>query len=103
MKIVDKLKLQVNLNKEHIKPYFIYDGENYFVLLDAEHVIKLIKNAFGEMKQFVDVDGNIIDFNFLVKLNELQEKEGLHLGNKMRQTHIKFFKQKMRVKFATQK
>lgn len=35
-------------------------------------------------------------------LIKLQEKEGLHLANKIRRTYIIFFKQKMKVKLATQ-
>lgn len=37
-----------------------------------------------------------------MKLHNLQEKEGLHLGNKLRTRHIEYHKPKMKVKFAAQ-
>lgn len=48
------------------------------------------------------ISNEIIDFHFLALLNDLQENEGLHLANKLRSRHISFFKQKMKVKLATQ-
>lgn len=65
-------------------------------------MIKLVRNCFGEKKTFIDIDDNVIDFQFVEKLNNLQESEGLHLGTKLRKTHINFCKQKMKVKLATQ-
>lgn len=53
-------------------------------------------------KTLLDGDGNIIDFNFIQQLFILQETEGCHLANKLRKNHIFFFKQKMKVKLATQ-
>ena len=50
----------------------------------------------------IDINGGIIDFGFVEALNMLQEKEGLHLGTKLRKQHINFFKQKMKVRLATQ-
>ena len=42
-----------------------------------------------------------MDWKYVVELNKLQENEGLHLANKLRTSHIQFFKQKMKVKLAT--
>lgn len=61
------------------------------VLLDAAHMVKLIRNAFGERKLFKDMDDNLIDFNYIYQLFILQEQEGCHLANKLRKKHIFFF------------
>jgi len=37
------------------------------VFFDPAHMIKPIRNAFGEKKVFVDNDNQIIDFNFVQK------------------------------------
>uniref|UniRef100_A0A2S2NNN9 THAP domain-containing protein 9 n=2 Tax=Schizaphis graminum TaxID=13262 RepID=A0A2S2NNN9_SCHGA len=72
------------------------------IILDAAHMLKLIRNAFGEKKKFLDFENKIVDFDYIEKLFILQEKEGCHLGNKLRKQHIFFFKQKMKVKLAAQ-
>lgn len=76
--------------------------KDIFIFPDPPHIIKILRNAFAEKEIFLDNNNEEINFNFLRKLNELQEKEGLHLCNKINKHHINFFKQKMKVKLATQ-
>lgn len=94
--------LGCNMDPMILKTHFIYNNVKYFVLPDPAHMIKCIRNCFADKKQLVDVNGNIIDYAYVVALNELQEQEGMHLGNRLRKQHIAFFKQKMKVKLATQ-
>lgn len=94
--------LNCRFNKTNVKVDFVHDNNRYFLLPDPVHMLKLIRNCFGEKRRFIDVNGGCIDFDFLIKLNNLQLKEGLHLGTKLRNQHINFFKQKMKVKLATQ-
>lgn len=65
-------------------------------------MIKLIRNAFGEKNIFLDCDKNEIKFEYVQHLCYLQKKEGCHLANKLRKQYILYFKQKMKVKLATQ-
>ncbi|CAL1294903.1 unnamed protein product [Larinioides sclopetarius] len=44
----------------------------------------------------------MINWKYVEALHNLQESEGLHLGNKLRGGHLKFTKQKMKVKLAAQ-
>lgn len=99
--------LGCNFNLNSFKSTFITnysDNEigEVAVFLDPAHMIKLIRNAFGEKKQFLDGYNKVIDFDFVLKLFLLQEREGSHLANKLSKQHIFFFKQKMKVKLATQ-
>ena len=71
-------------------------------LFDLAHMIKLVRYAFGEKKVFRDSTNNEIKFEYVRQLCYLQEKEGCHLANKLRKQHILYFKQKMKVKLATQ-
>lgn len=76
--------------------------DDIVVFLDPAHMVKLVRNAFGDKDTFLDSDNNLIHFNLVKRLFILQEKEGCHLANKLRKNHIFFFKQKMKVKLASQ-
>jgi len=79
-----------------------YDDSKIVAIFDPAHMIKLVRNAFGEKKIFLDYENNEINFEYVQRLCYLQEQEGCHLANKLRKNHILFFKQKMKVKLATQ-
>lgn len=78
-----------------------YDDSKIVAIFDPAHMIKLVQ-AFGEKKIFLDYENNEINFEYVQRLCYLQEQEGCHLANKLRKNHILFFKQKMKVKLATQ-
>lgn len=69
---------------------------------DPCHMLKLVRNSFAEISPLMDSEGRTIDWKYIVELQNLQENEGLHLGNKMRKAHVYFQKQKMKVRLATQ-
>jgi len=98
--------LGCNYNVDNLITTYIFQKNNIDIpveiILDLAHMIKLVRNAFAEKQQFLDYDDNIIDFNFIKELFLLQEKECCHLANKIRKQHIFFFKNKMKVKLATQ-
>lgn len=89
----------INIKTCHTKLNFL--GET-FALPDPSHMVKFVRNCFGERKITIDGNGGVINFRYLEMLVILQEEEGLHLANKIRRMHINFFKQKMKVKLATQ-
>lgn len=72
------------------------------VFLDPSHMLKLVRNTFGEKKCLVSKDNYFINWKYIMHLNELQEIEGLRLGNRLRQSHINFSKNKMKVSLAAQ-
>lgn len=72
------------------------------VFLDPYHMLKLVRNALGDMKAFTDSAGNTVMWRYIERLHQLQENEGLHLGNKLRASHIAWVKKKMNVKLAAQ-
>lgn len=73
-----------------------------YVFFDACHMLKLVRNAFESIGVFKDCRGRTIEWSHLQNLNKLQEKEHLHLANKIRHSHIFFLNQKMKVKLASQ-
>ena len=65
-------------------------------------MLKLARNTLGDMKVLADKDGELIRWDQIVALNELQQKQGLHLANKLRMAHIQYHKQKIKVSMAAQ-
>lgn len=96
--------LGCNLNFKSLKTDFnIYDLNQPIVILpDPAHMIKLVRNTFGEKQFILNSKNELINFNFIKELLILQENEGFHLANKIRKDHVFFFRQKMKVKLATQ-
>lgn len=72
------------------------------VFLDACHMVKLIRNHFEDKKTFLDTNKEEVDWEYIDKLNDLQEKSGIHLANKLTRKHLKFRNSIMKVKLATQ-
>lgn len=78
-------------------------GLKVFVFLDPCHMIKLIRNIFGDLKTIVDgLSTGYIKWKYITELYDLHKHELLHLANKLRSAHIHFRKQKMKVRLATQ-
>lgn len=77
-------------------------NDKVVAFLDPCHMLKLVRNTFGDTKILVDVNNQIIQWSDIVALHDLQESEGMHLGNKLRNVHINYVKQKMKVRLAAQ-
>lgn len=73
-----------------------------YIFLDPCHMLKLLRNALEANKVFIDDLNREVKWDHLKILNTLQEKEKLHLGNKLRRNHIFFKNQKMKVRLASQ-
>ena len=72
------------------------------VMMDVCHMIKLVRNCLGDMGLLVDSTGQPIQWAHIAALHQLQESEGLRLGNKLKSSHIEWRKQKMKVNLAAQ-
>ena len=76
-------------------------GKEIFLMFDACHMLKLVRNmlhAYGCLKS---PDGTV-SWKYITMLNELQEKDGLRLANRLTGHHISFENCKMRVSTAAQ-
>ena len=73
------------------EPYFKHPTKDHkvYTTLDAVHMLKLARNAFGSLKRFKSDEGEI-DFSFVEKLNKLQESMGVRLANKLSNRHMKW-------------
>lgn len=98
-------ELGVSLNPDDLNTSFpnpSLPSENIYVFLDVCHMIKLLRNGFSHFGQLLNHAGQKIEWKYLEELQKLQEKEGLHLGNKLRSTHMQWKSQKMKVNLAAQ-
>lgn len=53
-------------------------------------MLKLFRNLLGETEIIYDGSNNVIRFDYLKTLNNLQKNDGMHLPNKLRDKHINF-------------
>lgn len=92
------------LDPEHLKTSFKHPVTNahIFIFLDPVHMLKLVRNAFEYYKILKDSKGRTIEWDYLKKLQELQEREQFNLANKLRIAHIQFKQNVMKVKLAAQ-
>ena len=77
-------------------------ASDVFFIPDACHMLKLARNALADMKVFIDGQGRRIEWNHIVRLNEIQSLEGLKFANKMSNQHVEFQRHKMNVRIAAQ-
>jgi hypothetical protein len=71
------------------------------VLIDACHVLKIVRNMLEAYRTISSPSGNI-SWAYFSKLNAVQNRAGLHLANKLSDRHINFKKQIMKVSLAAQ-
>ena len=58
------------------------------ILLDACHMLKLIRNYLAFGTEFQDEHGGVISWKYVDELHKLQSQEGLRLGNKLKRADI---------------
>ncbi|KAL3181293.1 hypothetical protein MRX96_008789 [Rhipicephalus microplus] len=99
------LGAQLRVDCEQISSSFVNpadDAKNVYIILDACHMSKLIRNSLANLSYIVDAEGKHIKWAYIVALEALQRSEGLRLGNKLTKVHVQWEKQKMKVRYAAQ-
>ena len=99
--------LGASLKFPDFKTYFLHpkaekEQDRVYVLLDVCHMLKLVRNCLAEYNFLIDSDNKEIHWKYFVYLEELQDREGLRLANKLKKPHIHWWQQKMKVNLATQ-
>lgn len=87
-------------NPFEMKTFFEHPANSslkVYAVFDACHMLKLYRNTLASLGEIKDPEGHIVSWQFIVKLHELQEKEGLLFANKIKRAHIEWYKQKMKV------
>ena len=77
------------------------NGLKINVVLDACHMLKLMRNTFFSY-QILSYNGNTIKWEFLQNLVNYQQQIKMKIANKLTINHIEFQNHKMKVKYAEQ-
>jgi len=67
------------------------NNTDVFIMLDPTHMIKLVRNTFGEKRELIDCNNEIIDFKYIELLLMLQNKEQCYFANKLKKEQVFFF------------
>lgn len=96
--------LGADLTFPNTRPYFSNpcNQENIHIILDACHMIKLVRNTLGDWGSLYNGEGSSINWHYFKELVKLQEETGLHCATKLKSRHVNYYKEKMRVKLAVQ-
>ncbi|XP_034037223.1 calcium binding protein 39, like 1 isoform X1 [Thalassophryne amazonica] len=77
-------------------------GQSVHVLLDAGHMLKLMRHLLASSGIIKDQTGHEIKWDFIKQLHELQQNEGPGVCNKFKSVYVDWEKQKMKVSLAAQ-
>ncbi|CAI6357380.1 unnamed protein product [Macrosiphum euphorbiae] len=76
--------------------------EKVFCFYDPSHMIKLVRNAFGDKKTIVNGNGQKIRWDYIQKLYQKENCEGLRAATKLTNRHLHYYNEKMNVRLAAQ-
>ena len=99
LNMLQKLGCDFISNYETMVTFFKHPSRSYkvYATIDICHMLKLARNALGDLKIFKSSKNKNIEWKFIYELFKLQEEEGFTIVN-----HVKWQKQKMKVKLAAQ-
>ena len=82
-------------------PHPLDPSKNVNFIFDACHLVKLVRNCLATLGTIYH-NGEQISWSFIDKLYKFQQKDNLHLANKLRTKHVQWKRHKMNVKVAVQ-
>lgn len=72
------------------------------LILDICHMMNLVRNTMMSLGLITDDEGNLIMWQYIVKLEKVQSSQGVLLSNKLRNKHIEFSNNKMKSSITAQ-
>lgn len=99
----NELGANFDFNSSDYKPFIDFEnGHKTYILKDAPHMLKLVRNALGNKKHFRDADGRDIRWSTIEKLFEFGRTNIFNLTHKLNQKHIEWKRNPMNVRIAVQ-
>jgi len=98
-------KLGASIQVNDMRPWFPHPSDTakvVYLVFDACHMLKLLRNVFAEKGILTDRHNRQIRWQYIKDLYELQDREGLRAANKLKRNHIEWYQQKMKVSLAAQ-
>lgn len=89
---------------KHLKTNFKHPitKEDVHIFLDPCHMLKLIRNCLASQGSLSNADDDKIEWKYFENLVNFQNQEGLKAGTKIKDRHINWEREKMKVKIAAQ-
>lgn len=102
LRMCQLLGANLKYDDPNFQPYFTAsNGDRIYILLDACHMLKLVRNTFGDGMELRDGNKENIDWKYIKELVKFKEK-GLSLTHKLNQKHLQWERRKMKVSIASQ-
>jgi hypothetical protein len=92
-------RLGACMDIDNLEPYFNIQDRKIHIILDACHMVKLVRNMWQHFGVIKSPNG-IIMWNYIKDLHTLQQDIGLRLANKLTDRHTDFQNQKMKVLYV---
>ncbi len=95
--------LGAQMDPENNTPFFIHPNDpdiKIYCFIDPPHGLKCIRNNWARNKLYSS--RGVIDFDYIRKLHEYQQRLNLDIGNKLTKNHVIFKNVAMCVKFASE-
>lgn len=89
---------------ENFRPHFDHPvtSKPIYIFFDPCHMLKLVRNYFAIKGPLIYDKDKLIHWDFIRKLNDAQYDEGLHCACKIKNRHVNFYNEKMKVYLAAQ-
>lgn len=97
-----KLGARVDCDNPDMQILKDMDGPPIYGIHDNVHSVKNVRNTWGSVRLLKNAKGEVIDWDYIVKLHELQSREQLRCANKLTDKHVNFKTNKMKVSLAVQ-
>lgn len=84
------------------KPYMRFSNDKIYIIKDAPHMLKLVRNTYGSKQIIFDRDGGEIKWSYIEKLVEYGKTREFRLIHKLNQKHLQWKRCIMKVDIADQ-
>lgn len=90
MKQLTSFHIDKEYQNNNLQTYFLHPvTEKVFIFLDPSHMLKLVRNCLGDFCTIIAEDGEV-SWKYFEQLHTIQEKERLHLTNKLRSKYLNY-------------
>lgn len=96
-------KLGCSLDPDNLKTYFTnpLNQSKVFLIFDPCHMLKLIRNALGDLQYITDPQLGRIEWSYFEKLEQFRVKSKF-ITHKITKRHIQYYRNRMNVRLAAQ-
>lgn len=102
IKMCRLLGANLNAYDENFKPYFILNGTQIFLFLDACHMEKLVRGHLDKKSQLINENDGLIEWKYIEQLVKFKYEKGFSATHKLSRSHIEWRSRPMNVRLAVE-